>query len=375
MKTFGDRVAETGGYTSGFDYLRIILAVLVLFGHSFPISGDNVQASVMPWGITSFRGYMVLPMFFALSGFLVAASLVRVQSLKVFLGLRALRILPALCVEIALSALILGPLLTSASLRDYFTDRKFFIYFANMAGWIHYHLPGLFLGHPAGRIVNGSLWTVPYELECYIALAVLAAIGLTKRPILFFAAVIALCIGILVLTILAHLDLEPARGTVTGRQLVLFFLAGVGLYLFRDRVPWSVGVFLSCLALAAWLVTSHLWIYLLPFPIAYITAYLGLLRPRKLPLIFTGDYSYGTYLYAYPIQQSVFQMVPGSDKWWVNFFVSLIVVGCFAAFSWHAIEKPALRLKRTLLDRKQLAGNSPDEMISPDKTNPVVATS
>ena len=156
-----------------------------MFGHSFIISGDTVEDKLLPWGIDNVIGYSVLPIFFALSGFLVAASLVRTRSMPIFLGLRGLRILPALLVEITLSALLLGPLLTGFSLRDYYTGTEFFQYFLNCIGYIHYHLPGVFLTHPVPRTVNGSLWTVPYEAKCYLALAALAILGLSKRPLPF----------------------------------------------------------------------------------------------------------------------------------------------------------------------------------------------
>jgi len=179
--SIGDRIKDTGGFTSGFDYMRVVLAVLVLLGHSFLVSGDNQARSVVfPGVIDSIRGPGILAVFFTLSGFLVAASLIRTPSLKTFLGLRALRIAPALCVEIVLSALMLGPLLTVLPLSSYFTSAEFFKYFLNTIGWIHYNLPGVFLDHPVARTVNGSLWTVPYEAECYIALTFLAATGLKK---------------------------------------------------------------------------------------------------------------------------------------------------------------------------------------------------
>jgi peptidoglycan/LPS O-acetylase OafA/YrhL len=116
--TFGYRIRETGGYTSGFDYLRLILSVLVLYGQSYVISGDHINLGFFPPWASAIRAYLILPMFFSLSGFLVAASLLRTQSFVGFLFLRGLRIVPALFVEISLSALILGPVLTSLSFAN-----------------------------------------------------------------------------------------------------------------------------------------------------------------------------------------------------------------------------------------------------------------
>ena len=94
---------------------------------------------------------------------------------------RGLRIVPALAVEITLSALLLGPLLTTESMAQYFSDPKFFKYFLNVLGLIHYQLPGVFLQNPYPDVVNGSLWSVPYELECYAGLTILSIIALAKN--------------------------------------------------------------------------------------------------------------------------------------------------------------------------------------------------
>ncbi|ULK95960.1 acyltransferase family protein [Bradyrhizobium sp. I71] len=116
-----DRMA---GQSTGWDYLHICLAIFVVFMHSFRITQGDWIADAMSNSI--FRGLFnsILPVFFALSGFLVAGSLER-NTLPTFLALRGLRILPALAVEITLSALIIGPLFTEFTLREYFSDPSF----------------------------------------------------------------------------------------------------------------------------------------------------------------------------------------------------------------------------------------------------------
>ena len=370
--TIGQRIKDTGGFTSGFDYMRVVLALLVVLGHSLLVSGDDSGRSyVFPGIVDSIRSPGVLALFFALSGFLVSASLIRTKGLGTFLGLRALRIAPALCVEIVLSALILGPILTTSTLSAYFSSGDFYKYFFNTIGWIHYNLPGVFLNHPAGRQVNGSLWTVPYEAECYIALTLLAFVGLKKRPKTFLAAFCVMTI-LLCIYYLIHGDPDPSRSTATGRQLVLFFLSGVLLYLHRDHVPYSGKTFIVAAALSVALIRSHTLIYLAPFPVAYVVAYLGLTQPRKLPIVFTGDYSYGIYLYAYPMQQAAYQLFDVGRTWYGNFGLAVMAVCLFAAFSWHAIEKPALKLKRHIIQRANKLVSA-DELIAPDKTKESIA--
>src|ERR1700744_2350383 len=152
MITVEQRLVEGQNRPSGFDYLRIVLAVGVVLAHSFllptgPAGENNWYFMFAP---------LIVPMFFALSGFLIAGSFERAKSLFVFFGLRVFRIAPALSVEVLISALILGPLLTDYSLRQYLAAPEFHAYFLNIVGEIHYVLPGVFLHNP-NNLVNGQL--------------------------------------------------------------------------------------------------------------------------------------------------------------------------------------------------------------------------
>jgi peptidoglycan/LPS O-acetylase OafA/YrhL len=56
--------------------------------------------------------------------------------------------------------------------------------------------------------------------------------------------------------------------------------------------------------------------YLIAFPVAYMTIYLGLLNPGRQKLLLSGDYSYGIFLYGYPIQQAVAAFGPVMHEWY-----------------------------------------------------------
>src|SRR5271168_2704028 len=118
----------------------------------------------------------IVPAFFALSGFLVTGSALRVRATSTFLMFRVLRILPALLVEVTLSALVLGPIFTTLPLRHYFSDPQFFRYFGNIVGWITFYLPGVFHDN-IYPTVNGNLWTLPAELDCYLITGALLLTG------------------------------------------------------------------------------------------------------------------------------------------------------------------------------------------------------
>jgi peptidoglycan/LPS O-acetylase OafA/YrhL len=137
-------------------------------------------------------------MFFALSGFLIAGSADRLN-LRNFLINRGLRIVPALAVEIIISALLIGPVFTTYPLPTYFKDAVFWHYFTNIFGWIQYQLPGVFLDHSSSGVINQSLWTVPFEVDCYALISGVIVFRLGRKPwlILCFAAALLILPGLI----------------------------------------------------------------------------------------------------------------------------------------------------------------------------------
>ncbi len=334
---------ERAGRATGFDYLRLGLSLAVVIYHSITSSyGPVFEVAFLtgPWGGVP---RLFLPMFFALSGFLVAGSLFRTRTLLHFLSLRGLRILPALTVEIFLSAVLLGGLLTTLPRDQYFADPLFWDYFKNIFGWVHFYLPGVFENNPL-PMVNASLWTIPSELECYVALAFLALIGLTKRPLAFLAATVALVVAMVVQGALSGAELYGHQAP--GRLLVGCFLAGVAFYLNRARVRMNLALFVLALGVSWLCFTLEYARFLAIFPIAYATIYLGLLRPRLPKLIERGDYSYGIYLYSYPIQQTYTHLFPDHRVWYLNLAFSMPIIVLLAAFSWHVVEANVMKLKK-----------------------------
>jgi peptidoglycan/LPS O-acetylase OafA/YrhL len=130
---------------------------------------------------------------------------------------------------------------------------------------------------------------------------------------------------------------------------VLCFLASVFFYQIRERLPYSGWLFIGALLVTLVCLNYAPLFVLVPLPAAYATIWLGLQNPKKLPVIFGGGYSYGVYLYAFPIQQT-WVMILGPHATFLSvLLLSLASVLLFAAFSWHVIEKPALKLKKLRL--------------------------
>jgi peptidoglycan/LPS O-acetylase OafA/YrhL len=283
-------------------------------------------------------------MFFSLSGFLVAGSLERSRTLLTFLGLRVLRIVPALAVEVFLSALVLGPLLTDLPLTAYFQHPQFFAYFLNILGDIHYQLPGVFVSNPF-PLVNGQLWTVPYELACYIVLTILALTGIFHRRSWLFFSLLAFYGAQIANTILRTNDQMKGAG---GSTLVMSFIAGLVLYRYRERIPWSGRLFLLAMAVSVVLIFVPNGVRFSALPIAYATMYLGLHSPPRNKLVLSGDYSYGLYLYGFPVQQAIMASSPGLRHWYLNLLLAVPCAAVVAVGSWWLVERPALAQRKRL---------------------------
>lgn len=342
-----ERLKVTQGRPSGFDYMRVVLAVGVIFWHSKLTSyGEGAgythnwiaDVALLPLAI------FILPMFFSLSGFLVAGSLERSKTFLTFLGLRVLRIVPALAVEVLLSALILGPLLTTLPLRAYFADPKFHAYFLNIAGDIHYLLPGVFVSNPF-PLVNGQLWTVPYELACYIALTILAITGIFQQRWWLFLSLMAFYAAQIGNAILRTNDQMKGAG---GSTLVMSFIAGLVIYRYRDKIPWSGRLFLLALAVSVALIVVPNGVRFSALPIAYITMYLGLQSPTRNKIVLSGDYSYGLFLYGFPVQQAIMSISPTVRHWYWNLLLAVPCAVAVAVGSWWLVEKPALAQRKRL---------------------------
>jgi peptidoglycan/LPS O-acetylase OafA/YrhL len=118
------------------------------------------------------------------------------------------------------------------------------------------------------------------------------------------------------------------------------------LQLYADRVRLNGWLAAGCMALGMLLILDARLSFLAVLPIAYATVYVGMLNPHKSGLLFTGDYSYGLYLFAFPIQQALVHLYPAYSWWGVNAAVTLVVSFSYAALSWWLIERPILSRKQ-----------------------------
>jgi len=337
--------------------LRLIAALMVVLGHSYAVLGPGVAAheplhQLFPRAWSHESG---VSLFFTISGFLITLSWLRRPELLRFIRARFLRIWPALAVCLAITAFVIGPLVTTWPLRAYFfvgdeTGSALTYFFNNAILHIKPFLPGVFLHVPTARWVNGSLWTLPYETTLYACVAGAGMLRLFRFPWLASIGIAA------VFSYLVIVPLCTGRAPWIGYMQSGFFGAGCIACLLRRHVPISTGLMLAFLLICfLGRYTTHV------LPLNWLaTAYFALwfcYAPR-LPAIPRGlDLSYGTYLWAFPIQQIL--VMHGVDD-------PLYLAACAApialtlgAISWLVIEKPALRFKDIRWRRRHVAQSGP----------------
>jgi peptidoglycan/LPS O-acetylase OafA/YrhL len=287
-----------------------------------------------------FSATIAVNMFFFVSGFLVTASYVRRHSLWTFVKSRALRIYPALAVCVILCTFVLGPAVTVLPLRTYFSDPRTYLFFAVNGSLlaIRSFLPGVFEANHFFGVVNGSLWTLPGEAQMYAYVAAMGVLGVLYRRLRFAIALAFLVAFAVVAHHRVNLVSLPDYYGFGG-----FFAAGACCWMFRDRVPVNGPLLVALIGLC--FITYARPVYWPVF--AVTTAYFCLwfiYVPGLQFLDGVGDYSYGLYLYGFPMQQLVAWRFPALGPW-ALFATSFPLALGLGIASWHLVEKPALTLK------------------------------
>ncbi len=347
------------GRDNNFNLIRFIAASAVIVSHSVLISGgaDVVEPLEQLTGFT--LGDHAVNIFFVISGFLVAKSLLQKKDLTAYASARILRIVPGLFVMALFSAFVIGPALTGLSLGTYFSSLATWIYAPLIATLgadpLDLALPGLFAANPFPDMLNGPLWTLRYEAIAYIALVLAAAIGIYANP-RRFGGFLALFLVVFIIWSFWR-PMPETRSSLD--HLMRFFLAfglGSAFYMLRERIILHggimAGLFLLMLALAA---TPLYHAALLVFT-AYATIWFAFIPAGFIRRFNTlGDYSYGIYIYGWPVAQAVIALFPGLSAPEV-FIIGFGLTLPLAMASWHGIEKPALARRfalAALLRRKK----------------------
>jgi peptidoglycan/LPS O-acetylase OafA/YrhL len=209
---------------------------------------------------------------------------------------------------------------------------------------VRHFLPGAYAGNPGAGAVNGSLYTLPFELRLYVAVALAGVAGVLARR----SVAVATIVGLLAIGLMRPDWIDRAFDAGADQHvgtLPLLFALGMLAFLWRDVIPMSLVGALAALAIIAvdpaGLARTLLFAPLLAY-LVLIFAYHPRLRWRAYNRV--GDYSYGMYVYAFPIQQTLVERIPGIAPP-ALFALALPVTLALAVVSWHALEHPLLGLK------------------------------
>jgi peptidoglycan/LPS O-acetylase OafA/YrhL len=331
--------------SDNFLLLRIVAAVLVIYGHSFAIVvPDGTRDIFLANNWRVYSGDIAVDIFFVISGFMVSGSYLGRSNFLDYTFARLLRIVPGLIAVLVICALVFGPLLTTKSSSEYFSDKDVFDYilvnlqFSSNMLWA---LPGVFTDHTRNSI-NGSLWTLPAEMRMYFFVAVLGVLGILKRPVVCSAIVLtAVIVGA---TNPGYFPLHQEWFRLAG-----FFVIGILVQLNKKHLEVSNAGMLATGMLAYISLNTLAYPFILAISIAYFCFWFAYRLPHFSSIERWGDPSYGIYLWGWPMQQLCVHFFPGISSYG-NFLIASFGAILFGYISWHFIEKPAIKLKRYLPD-------------------------
>jgi peptidoglycan/LPS O-acetylase OafA/YrhL len=342
---------------NNFHLIRFIAASLVLFGHCYPMTdrGTYDYITIASTGIFP-TAHMGVCIFFIVSGYLISQSLQNSKTLINFFWRRFLRIYPALIIALLFCIFVVGPICTVLPLKSYFTSYETYRFFKwlKLYPFIYNTLPGVFQSLPEKDNINGSLWTLPYEITMYLSLMILGYFNLFKKrffvlfiyilsfPIVYYAL---FYVNISKLIPILHLSL------VSTLEFGSFFFAGVILFLFKDKVVYKFIYFVFMIIVwfgfGFWDLTrnDHFIKIISLIALPYMVMYLANLKGKLNRFGEIGDFSYGIYIYAFPVQQMLVYSYGTEISIIKLFLMSFSITLTLSIFSWYLIEEKALRLK------------------------------
>jgi peptidoglycan/LPS O-acetylase OafA/YrhL len=345
MATLGDKISNSR--SNNLNVVRLFLALLVIFSHSFQLSigkADEFKCEPLyQWTHQQQTfGDVAVSIFFLISGLLITASWLRSKSMQDYIMKRVLRIYPGFILSLGFSATLIwlfcpefrahvghGVAWAILLLNDCF----FLTY--NSLEWT-----GIFQNNPYPGIANGSLWTIQKEFGCYLLVAVIGMLCLFKRRIL------VLC-GSLVVYLIYCSHLFKGEDTFAfDSRFLTFFFCGMNAWLWRDKIPLSKWAALGCIPVLLICTQFNPWFSVI-FPIlgSYLVLCFGYGTPlRSFDWTNRMDISYGTYLFAFPIQQMV-AMHESLQNHWANFLIATPITIGMACLSWIFVERRFLALK------------------------------
>ena len=326
---------------NNLDIFRLIAACMVIWGHAYAISPEAGSVDYIGQSLGfDYSGSLAVKIFFFLSGLVVTNSLIAKGSALQFATARFFRIWPALLATLLISAIIVGPVTSNLALSNYFSDSTTYQYvWNNLLLHTHYKLPGVFSGNSYKDVINGSLWTIPYEVAAYLILLALFLLGAFQSkilPMLVFALIL----------------LDPLFGNrflftwlPQNHEIDLLapcFAFGSLLAIYKDKIEVNARMLAG-----AWILAYLFKNQTFNFYFFYLALFIFILYVSHLKWVvdakFKTDISYGIYLWGFPVQQTLAHIFPGQSV----IFNQLSAIGMsilLGFLSWHLIEKKCITL-------------------------------
>lgn len=331
---------------NNLDLIRLVASLSVIVYHSFAL---NPQ-----WGITdpvkNFFGYMTtgglaVKIFFFISGLLVTNSLLSRNSTIHFIVSRSLRVFPGLAFVVMMTAFLIGPIFTTMPIAEYFKTNQPIVYvIKNMLLDTQYTLPGVFEKNSYG--VNGSLWTIHYEVLAYVILALLYVTKFGSSRLISSL----LCLIVIIEPI------TPLKGALFAGSSnnAIYLLApcfALGSLLAINKNHFHTNLYIPLILFFAQFIFNDEYIssLLLCISICLLSLHIS---SMKLVIGFhlKHDISYGVYLWGFPVQQIISQNLNLHPT--LNIALSILLAISMAFVSWFLVEKPAMRFAKKIADKK-----------------------
>lgn len=340
-------------HQNNLHFLRFLLATLVIVGHAYALTDpDNVRHY---WGYFTFSSLTALSVnaFFIISGYLIYHSLMHTGTYRQYISNRFLRIVPLFHIVVILTVICCSFFYIPDPDSTYWQQPGTWKYLTNNLTIFRltHTIPGVFTSNPE-PLINGSLWSIPYEIICYICFSVFFVVRSHSRYKDRMMIAGYLCCTAVYLSIhIFHVLPENNTADTLTRCLQLFF-SGMMIARFLPPAGISRTTALLCFMLFAGLYYFRSGLYtddlymLFVFPFSIFIMYMAFVPNRILPRFAKlGDASYGIYLMGFPVQQMILFHFPHWHPLY-NAALTCLVVIPLAFASWHCIEKPVLGLKR-----------------------------
>ena len=327
---------------NNFDFLRLVLATLVIISHSFPLTNEREILAIITNGQVD-MGSFAVNSFFVVSGYFIFISLQRSKTIQNYLWKRLLRLYPAL-ITLMVFTLVVLPLIYTGSQLTYAIKHYYKYALGCLSLYnVQYYIPAVFENNPYKGSINGSLWSFSYEFTMYISLLFLFFIRKKNTSyiligLVFFSAYfLHLFRPNFLQKIFQGIFLDSAQVF----RLTAYFFAG-SLLSFFDLTKINTLAIRIVLLIALYL---EFYIIIAPLLLPILMLLLGSL---KTPVISSlgeriGDISYGVYIYGFIVQQIIMNFLDINATLLMS--LSIPITYFLAYLSWILVEERMMKYK------------------------------